>query len=202
MNGGGDSATADRATGAWGARAGWPHWPKAGRAEAGRAPHRRPPSCPGELARTGHRAVRLACALPRWDVEGYRVLGRSAGQAPQGWAAGRQSAMAAAGGSTGSLPGCSPRENEGEALVAGGEGVEAMGGFLRAGQGNGSDMGGWGKTRRRGGEKVGGDEQERGRPGRWDPHAGAGGVPTRSTRLGERIVCAQVAVAGERLGAR
>jgi hypothetical protein len=36
-NGGGDAATADRAMGARGARAGWPHWHKAGRAEAGRA---------------------------------------------------------------------------------------------------------------------------------------------------------------------
>jgi hypothetical protein len=69
--------------------------------------------------------VRLACALSRRDVEGYREPGRSAGQAPQGRAAGRQGAMDAAGGSTGSLPGCSPREKEGEALVAGGEGVEA-----------------------------------------------------------------------------
>jgi hypothetical protein len=53
--------------------------------------------------------------------------------------------MAAAGGSTGSLSGCSPREKEGEALVAGGEGVEAMGGFLRVGQGKGSGMGGCGR---------------------------------------------------------
>jgi hypothetical protein len=110
--------------------------------------------------------------------------------------------MAAAGGSTGSLPGYSPREKEGEALVAGGEGVEAMGGFLRVGQGNGSGMGGLGKTRRHGGETVGGDEQERGRPGRWDPHVGVGGVPTRSARLGKRIVCSQMAAARERLGAR
>jgi hypothetical protein len=54
--------------------------------------------------------------------------------------------MAAAGGSTGSLPGGSPREKEGEALVAGGEGVEVMGGFLRAGQVKGSGMGDWGKS--------------------------------------------------------
>jgi hypothetical protein len=33
-----------------------------------------------------------------------------------------------------------PREKEGEALVAGKEGVEALGGFLRAGQGSGSGM--------------------------------------------------------------
>jgi hypothetical protein len=54
--------------------------------------------------------------------------------------------MAATGGSTGLLPGCSPREKEGEALVAGGEGVEALGGFLRVGQESGSGMGGWGRT--------------------------------------------------------
>jgi hypothetical protein len=49
---------------------------------------------------------------------------------------------------------------------------------------------------------VGEDEQERGCPGRWDPHAGVGGVPSCSARLGERVVCAQVAAAGERLGER
>jgi hypothetical protein len=36
--------------------------------------------------------------------------------------------------------------------------------------------------------RRGGDEQGRGCLGRWDPHIGVGGVPTRSARLGERIV--------------
>jgi hypothetical protein len=51
-----------------------------------------------------------------------------------------------------------------------------------------------------------GDEQERGRPGRWDPHAG---VPTRSARLGERIVgvhagatCSRAGTRGRRAGGR
>jgi hypothetical protein len=163
-NGGGDSATADRATGARGGRAGWPHWPRSGwpglaacwlraapqaagsRADAqagwpGPAAAPRVPSL--RAAALGRRGVQGAgsplagaAGSPRW----------SAGQAPQGWAIGRLASMAAAGGSTGSLSGCSPREREGEALVAGGEGVEALGGFLRAGQGSGSGKGGWGKT--------------------------------------------------------
>jgi hypothetical protein len=75
-NGGGDSATADRAMGARGARAGWPHWPRVGRAGAGRAlaahraaGHQAARRCPGGLAGTGRRTTRVKlCAQRR--VEG------------------------------------------------------------------------------------------------------------------------------------
>jgi hypothetical protein len=125
-NGGGDSATADRATGARGARVGWPHWPKAGHAEAGCAPRRRPPGC--ALAAQGRRGVQGAGPERETGTTGAGC-----------WATGRHGCrrrehrLAA---------GLLAREKEGEALVAGGEGVEAMGGFLRAGSG----MGGWGKS--------------------------------------------------------
>jgi hypothetical protein len=55
---------------------------------------------------------------------------------------------------------------------------------------------------RRGGETVGGDEQGRGCLGRWDPHVGVGGVPTRSARLGERIVRVHAGTTCSRAGAR